>query len=253
MERRSGVSEKVPHTDKQHERRCELIMAAQAGDEVALNTVLVENDGLVRSFVRRVLRSHNITNQDVEDLMQEARIGLMRAVMRFDPEKGYRFSTYAAWWIKLAIQEALRQRQLVVIPRNTSTLVAAVSAAKDSIGDNATVEQITKHSGVDETRVKRLLDVPSISTGIDVEHGDYGKYESEMVLSGIVNRVAIDELIDKVCSPVESTLIRAHCGFDDEEPKPLLHIAREWGVGIARVRNIRDRALRKLAVALSEG
>jgi len=246
------VSEMVSHTDTQHERRCELILAAQAGDEVALHTVLLENDALVRAFVRRFLRAHGMSNQDVDDLVQEGRIGLMRAVMRFDPAKGYRFSTYAAWWIRLAIQEALRQRQFVVLPRNTATLATAVSAAKESIGDQATVEQVVARSGVDERRVKQLLAVPSVSTGIDTEHHDYANQETEMVLSGVINRVALSEIIDQVCSPVESKLIRANCGFDGEQPKSLARIAHEWGVGIARVRTIRKQALHKLAAALAE-
>lgn len=182
--------------------------------------------------IAKQYRGHNLP---IEDLMQEGNIGLMKAVERFKWEKGFRFSTYATWWIKQAIgQHVLKRKRLIRLPAHAATvqrkLLQAADEYRDAMGCEPTQEELTELIGASKTVVKATmhsgraiisLSQPISSSGEGDSIGD--KIEDLRPEADPFDNVAQKELLEIArgvladLSPKEAAILRLRFGLVDED------------------------------------
>lgn len=236
--------------DIAEQQRRELIARAQRGDTTARNEVVMLNMGLVRRVVQRYRRLATSMNHD--DLTQEGVLGLIKAVARFDLDKGYRFSTYAMWWIKQAVLKALRERDRdVAVPmwiyeaRKTEVARAAtLQAAHDARRPFVRLDAAHDPSAVHEANGALVEQFASASTSTE------DRYAAEEARAVVADRLAL--LPDR-----EQTILRLAYGDDDlqlsEIGRRLRRRDGRTGLTRERVRQLKDRALKQLAASIDEG
>jgi RNA polymerase primary sigma factor len=246
------------HPLPDHEAQTELAKRVAAGDDEARREMAAANLRLVVHWARR----YQDRGVDLPDLIQEGTFGLMRAVDKFDWERGFRFSTYATWWIRQALQRAVQQHgRTIRLPMEVAERNQQVDAATWELThqlqrppteaelDDAT--NTTPEMREDLTRVARVvasLDQPattdSTSTLGDLVSTDANEFEEEVATDltlGTVRR-AIDRLTD-----LQRQVIHSRFGFDGSDPASLQTTAERLGVGVRKVRQAEAEALEILA------
>ncbi|MEM7245264.1 MAG: RNA polymerase sigma factor RpoD/SigA [Acidobacteriota bacterium] len=217
-------------------------------------------------FVIMVARQYQGNGLPLEDLVSEGNVGLLQAAERFDPDKGIKFITYAVWWIRRAILQALSdQARLVRLPkykiRQVRDLRERVEVLRGELGREPTVSDVSEATGIPERQVEQLLTLGSFEVSMDVEteSGDQspfdaylsedrvedGHYETEV---GSILRQAIAEL-----TPKEQHVVLRRFEFVPGPGTTLEVISKEMGLTKERVRQIELRAKKRLRAWLESG
>ena len=226
---------------------------------------------LIRSNLRLVVKiAHDYKGLGLPllDLISEGNIGLMKAVEKFDPSKGAKLSSYAAWWIKQAMRRALgNQARTIRIPVQSATKLNKIMAAKaklaDELGREPTDKEIADAVGLTERTVTglRLGKTTTISIHDPIQHGDEGEYRDiipdektaspDVIVQDeeTINRMV--ELVDKL-DERERVILELRFGLNGDRPQTLEEVSQTIGRTRERVRQLQNQALEKLKAELEE-
>ena len=242
----------------------ELAERIKKGDQEARNQMISANLRLV------VKIAHDYSNFGLPllDLISEGNIGLIKAVERFDPEKGGKLSTYAAWWIKQAIKRALaNQSKTIRLPVHLVDKIAKMRHIMSKFSEEhdrePTDEEIAYEMGVSANRVAHLKSVSTRPSSLDAPIGEDGDTKfgemigDDMQLTPLENlqhktmQSDIHEMID-LLEPRESEIIRLRFGLDGNHPLTLEEVGEKFNITRERVRQIQTMALHKMRRIISE-
>ena len=244
------------------EEETELAERIQRGD-------LEARDHMIRANLRLVVKiagDYSGYGVSMSDLVSEGNIGLMKAVERFDPEKGGKLSTYAAWWIKQSIKRSLaNQSKTIRLPVHMVDKIARMrriaSMLTEALGREPSDEELATELGLPRQKVAMLKQAALRPTSLDApvnegEATEYGDIIGDEAASNPLDRLADQDLQDQlgdllaILDERERRIIDGRFGLNGLKPMLLEDVGREFGVSRERIRQIQNSALTKMRRAL---
>ena len=241
-------------------REDEVSLAQQIkqGDESSLNKLVRSN----LRFVVSVAKKYQNQGVSLADLINEGNLGLIRAAHKFDETKGIKFISYAVWWIRQAILQALaEQSRIVRVPLNRAGTLHRIgkrsSALQQELGRDPTVEEIAEGMDISQEEVAKTLSISQSHLSLDapLTPGEDNKlidYLPDTQNAGPDQETferALTDSIEEVLSTLkerEAKILRLYFGLDGQEPMTLEEIGSMMGITRERVRQIKEKALARL-------
>lgn len=236
--------------------------AARAGDQVAKEKLINSN----LRFVVNIARQYQHRGIALADLVSEGNIGLLKAAEKFDPERGFHFTTYAVWWIRQAILKSLEASSRTIrLPAHAAGIVERIGWARTELSERLSrepsVHEIATFLDLPPQRVTELLAVsrdllsfeaPAFDDGTAAQLGDAvrdpGRLPEEEAMAGVL-KADINHVLDSL-SQRESDILQSRFGLNGRKRLTLTELGRRYRLTKERVRQIEKRALQQLQVSL---
>ena len=239
------------------QRESELAARARAGDEHAMHQMVEAN----LRFVVSIAKGYNGRGLSFNELISEGNVGLIEAVKRFDGSRGFKFITYAVWWIRQAILKALAEDSKIARPpmsqvNDLQKIERKMSILAQELGRYPTLDELSYSAEISLDRTRNALDIVQSDVSLDIPSfpddseplgasfpdttPDPADSFERTALSTTL-RACLDLLDNR-----EDLIIRAYFGLDDQAPLTLEQIGTQLSLTRERVRQLRDRALEKM-------
>lgn len=241
------------------EEELRLFQRFRSGDEQALDIIVRHN----LRFVVSVSKQYQHTGMALTDLINEGNIGLIKAAQRFDETKGFKFISYAVWWIRQSILQAVNEKSdKIRIPLNLrANILEVVNKREEFIQKEErepSIEELAKVTGFTIAMVRKSLEYNLRCSSLDAPLTD----DSETALSGVLTdtnipqpdydmavkesrQIEVEQLL-KTLKPRQAEIIAMYFGINGKKPMSLEDISDRIGVSRERVRQIKERSLRRL-------
>ena len=246
------------HSRLSFDQEKELSARALQGDQTAINQLVECNLLLVVS----VAKKYYGCGLPLLDLIQEGNLGLMKAAEKYDGTKGFRFSTYATYWIRQAISRALgEQSRTIRIPANMVELLSKVKKATAELTQKnqktPTDKEIAEHLGVELDKVQIVMDMSQATASLDIPVDDEGETSvgdliadtnAENPYYSMVKEANL-QIVENVLSTLstkEADILRMRFGINADKPMTLEEVGQHYGVTRERIRQVENKAIRKL-------
>ena len=242
----------------------ELFTRSKAGDEAARQQIITAN----LRFVVNVARDYKDYGLSLVELISEGNVGLLEAVKRFDETRGFKFITYAVWWIRQAILKALAEQGKIARPpmsqiNDLQKIEKETSALSQILGRSPTHTEIAEHVDISAQRTRNAMVVSQQDISFDAPAYPDEDTPLQAVFAS-PEEAGIEELFEEnemhmtisncllVLDERETMIVRAYFGLGDSEPKTLEEIGHDLGVTRERIRQLRNRALDKLRASCGD-